>query len=175
MNSPLRVLVVEDNEAVAATYAMWIKTFDDSNNITVETVGRYGDAVRRMEDSSNPKIDVVLLDLMLPADPLLPNGSGLAVVSDMRDRWWAVPIIVISAAEFTENEVLHHGACDYLLKGSFTGKDLVHIIRKDWVRRDAMCRTQPVINAIAKAEEGLQNTDKAIERTREVLLNGDLP
>ena len=68
-NNPLLILIVEDHPQVASTYDLWIKTYDASKNLITEVVGKYGDAMERIdagERNGLPKIDVVILDLMLP-------------------------------------------------------------------------------------------------------------
>ena len=172
MNTPLTVLIVEDNPGVADTYVKWTQTYDTSKNLTVEVANRYSDAVARMEDGfcgNKPRIDVVVLDLMLPADPLLPNGSGLEVLRDIRNRWLFLPIIVVSGMDVDENDVMHAGACSYFVKGAVSGKDLVHTIRKDWVRRDSMKKSHSVADTIRTAEEGLKKTEDSLHRLKETL------
>ncbi len=172
MNSPIHVLVVEDNVSVAMVYGTWIKQFDEAQNISVELVSRYSDAVHAVEDGLEGKartVNVVLLDLGLPSDPLLPHGSGMQVLHDMRDRWWELPIVIVTGAGDLESDAMRSGACDYLIKGSFSGKDLIHTIRKAWVRRDAMVHTRPVRQSIYEADAGLRETDSAIMRAEKAI------
>lgn len=59
------------------------------------------------------KADMILLDLVLP------DGSGLDLVSEIRNRGDAVPIVIFSAHEVT-SEIL--GVNGVMLKGSDPGE-----------------------------------------------------
>ena len=75
----------------------------------------------------------------------------------------------MSGSDFTEEEALEAGACDYFAKGSFSGKDLVSAIRRDWIRRDVIAKAQPVHDSIKTFDEGWRSTDRAIDEAREAL------
>lgn len=101
----LRVLLVEDNEILgeavrdhiaAADHAVdWMKTLDDAR-ISLRTVA-YG---------------LVLLDLRLP------DGSGIALLKELRAAGNATPVIILTAHDQISDRIegLNSGADDYLVK-----------------------------------------------------------
>ncbi len=103
--SGLRVLLVEDNiilgEAVrdhvaAADHAVdWMKTLEDAR-VSLRTV-TYG---------------LILLDLRLP------DGSGIALLRELRAAGTATPVIILTAHDQISDRIegLHSGADDYLVK-----------------------------------------------------------
>lgn len=103
--SGLRVLLVEDNiilgEAVrdhvaAADHAVdWMKTLEDAR-VSLRTV-TYG---------------LILLDLRLP------DGSGIALLRELRVAGMATPVIILTAHDQISDRIegLNSGADDYLVK-----------------------------------------------------------
>ena len=79
----MRVLLVEDDEAVSAGISMLLR-MDGS---AVETVNRGDEAVRAIEHFAP---NVVLLDIGLP------DISGVEVYRRISDRWPALPVILSS-------------------------------------------------------------------------------
>lgn len=79
-------------------------------HISTEFVPIFGDAMARLERP--PPIDLVLLDLTLP------GFSGTAALSDVRRRFPALPVAVISAMEDSGiiAECMDLGARGYLTK-----------------------------------------------------------
>jgi DNA-binding response OmpR family regulator len=104
---PLRVLVVEDDPALAAS----IRRHLERGGSIVDVATSEREAVRRATDAFP---DVVLLDLTLA------EGSGEGVCRQIRasDRIGDVPILVLSAkgALASKAELFSLGADDYLVK-----------------------------------------------------------
>lgn len=100
-----RILVVEDDQALASTVELVLKT----NNFETVICGR-GD--QALEVFRQTKPDLILLDVMLP------GKNGFEVARDIREES-DVPIIMVTAKTETEDIVRgleSSGADDYLTK-----------------------------------------------------------
>lgn len=109
----MNVLVVEDNERLAASVAEGLREEGHS----VETVARGDDAISRIETHRS---DVVVLDLGLP------DLDGLEVLQRIRARGVVLPVLVLTARDAVDDRVraLDTGADDYLVK-PFAFEELV--------------------------------------------------
>lgn len=119
--TPLRVLVVEDNEHAA--YLLRSLLEHAGFDVTQSKDGR--DALAKL--ASMEPVDVVLLDLMLP------YVSGYQVLIEARKdpRWANVPIIVLTARTLEMDAVraLETGANDFIRK-PFLPDELIARIRR---------------------------------------------
>jgi DNA-binding response OmpR family regulator len=99
------VLIVEDDEAIAAGLALNLKIEGYAPSVV-------GDAEAALVRLGEHDFALVLLDISLPA------RSGLDVLSDMRARGDGTPVIVLSARrdEFDKVAALRLGADDYVTK-----------------------------------------------------------
>jgi two-component system OmpR family response regulator len=99
------VLIVEDDEAIAAGLALNLKI--EGYEATV-----VGDAETALERLATTSYALILLDISLPA------RSGLDVLSDLRGKEDHTPVIVLSARrdEFDKVAALRLGADDYVTK-----------------------------------------------------------
>lgn len=102
-----RILVVEDEEhlAIGIKYNLEAEGFD------VVTVGN-GLAALKQVENSNPAIDLIVLDLMLP------GLSGYEVCEQVRDSGRNMPILMLSARTLSEDRTrgFDVGANQYLVK-----------------------------------------------------------
>lgn len=152
-NALMRVLLVEDDAAVAAGIVQGLK----SNGFEVIHVATGAEAVAR--HASDTSIDMVLLDLGLP------DLDGQEVCARIRAAS-SVPIIVVSARDDEIDKVisLELGADDYLAK-PFGTRELSARIRA--VAR----RAQP--HTPSRARDSRQIGDLIIDRrSRRVFLAG---
>lgn len=120
--SPLRVLLVEDNEGDA----LLVRTiFEDWRgwSFAVRVVTRISDALVAL-DGSTP-VDVVLLDLTLP------DSQGLASLTRIRERAPRIPVVVMTGIgdEETDSRAVQEGAAGYLVKNEITPPLLIRAIR----------------------------------------------
>ena len=115
----MRILVVEDDERIAAFVAKGLQ----AEGYAVSVTGTADDAEEVLL-SSGDAVDLVLLDLGLP------GRSGTEVLTKLRRRGSAVPVIVLTARAEVSDRVrgLDAGANDYVTK-PFAFEELLARIR----------------------------------------------
>ena len=101
----MRLLLVEDDIHLAPVVARAL----NRASFTVDAVDRAGDA---SEALLTVPYDAVVLDLGLP------DGDGMQVLKELRDRDDPVPVLILTARDSVSDRVngLDTGADDYLLK-----------------------------------------------------------
>lgn len=101
----MRILIVEDDEVLIDG----LKVGLGLAGFTVDAVETCADAAAALHAST---FDAVVLDLMLP------DGSGLNVLAEMRQRDDATPVLLLTARDSVADRVsgLDAGADDYLGK-----------------------------------------------------------
>jgi DNA-binding response OmpR family regulator len=101
----MRILVVEDETAIADFVQRGLEA--EGYAVTCAYDGVEGERRALTGD-----VDLVVLDLMLP------GRDGLSVLSRIRDRKPALPIVVLTARDAVEDKVagLDTGATDYVTK-----------------------------------------------------------
>lgn len=102
---PFRVLIIEDDQAIAEGLALNFRIEGYLPSIAVD--GEVG-----LERTQADRPDLVILDISLP------RKSGLDVLSQLRAAGSLVPVIVLSARqdEFDKVAALRLGADDYVTK-----------------------------------------------------------
>ncbi|MDP3920559.1 MAG: PAS domain S-box protein [Candidatus Omnitrophota bacterium] len=117
---PINLLLVEDNEHLADILAT-IFVQHRTPRFHMKRVKRLDSALDSLRQTLP---DVVLLDLGLP------DSDGLETFTKVHDRVPAMPIVVMTADddERLTVEAVRKGAQDYLVKGTFDGKDLPRIL-----------------------------------------------
>lgn len=108
MSAKERILLVEDEEHLARGLAFNL----EAEGYRVEVTERGESALARLADPDGPKVDLVLLDVMLP------GISGFDVVERLRAAGDEVPVLLLTARDATPDIVrgLDLGADDYLTK-----------------------------------------------------------
>ena len=146
----MRILVVEDNPRIAAFLRKGLG--EEGYAVTVA-----GDGNEGFERAAGEEFDAAVVDVMLP------GRTGIELVRELRGRGSALPVLLLTARERTEEKVegLDAGADDYLTK-PFDFTELMARLRA-LLRRSAGAAT-PVLRA------GPVEMDPA---TREVRRDGD--
>lgn len=105
MSAGLRILIVEDDQAIATGLSLNMKL----EGYAAEVVHDGGEAMTRLEAGG---FALVLLDITLP------KLSGLEILERMRARRDETPVVVLSAREGEYDKVaaLRLGADDYITK-----------------------------------------------------------
>jgi two-component system OmpR family response regulator len=130
MTKPPHILVVEDDRDICGLVARYLR----ANDCRVTVAGSGRDVDRHMDGS---KIDLIVLDLMLPGE------DGLSVCKRLRIRS-QVPIIMLTAKGDEVDRILglEIGADDYLSK-PFNPRELLARIRAV-LRRSTISALNPV-------------------------------
>jgi two-component system OmpR family response regulator len=152
--SPLRVLVVDDESALAELLSMALRY----EGWEVRTAGDGGGAVRAARDF---RPDAVVLDVMLP------DFDGLEVLRRLRAEQTEVPVLFLTARDAVEDRIagLTAGGDDYVTK-PFSLEEVVARLR-GLLRRSGL--------ATARGDAQLAVGDLTMdEDSREVRRGGDL-
>lgn len=101
----MKILVVEDEEQLLNS----IKESLEKENFLVETASDYHSALDKI---AIYEYDCILLDIMLP------NGSGLDILNELKNQQKSENVIIISAKDSLDDKIrgLELGADDYLTK-----------------------------------------------------------
>ena len=115
--SPVRILVVEDEVKLADALRQGLES--DHYTVSLAHTGEEGFFQVHQE-----AFDLIVLDIMLP------GRSGLEILSALRRRAMAVPVILLTAKDAVEDRVqgLDAGADDYMVK-PFAMSELLARIR----------------------------------------------
>jgi signal transduction histidine kinase len=118
---PLRLLLVEDDEAHARLAELWIEQ-EGRGRFAVVRVERLAEALAAIETTPP---DAVLLDLSLP------DSDRLETFRAVRARAPATPVVVMTGNgdETLALQAVHEGAQDYLVKGDIDGRLVVRALR----------------------------------------------
>lgn len=113
----MRLLIVEDNQRLCQAAAECLR----AQGFAVDTAASVTDGLRIWRAAD---YDAVVLDLMLP------DGTGLDALKQMRDRGNMTPVLILTALDSIEDRVrgLDGGADDYLVK-PFAMQELVARLR----------------------------------------------
>jgi DNA-binding response OmpR family regulator len=111
------LLVIEDNERLCQAVAESLR----AQGFAVDTAGSATEGLRIWRSAD---YDAAVLDLMLP------DGSGLNALKEMRDRGDMTPVLILTALGTIEERVhgLDCGADDYLVK-PFAIQELIARLR----------------------------------------------
>jgi signal transduction histidine kinase len=120
-SSPIRVLLVEDNEADAELLKRALAE-PRAESFDVTRVELMAEAVSRLQDGA---FDAILLDLSLP------DSFGVDTVAQVNAVAPGVPIVVMTGMddEATAVEAVRRGAQDFLIKGQNDSRLMARSIR----------------------------------------------
>jgi DNA-binding response OmpR family regulator len=123
MSKQQSVLVIEDDPLLRSLYQRSLQKA--GYNVMIAEHGREG--VEMIQDNSN-KLDLVLLDIMMPVMDGLEFLRYLQAASMTN----SIPIVVLSNIDSDDvlTEALELGAIDYLIKVDTGPRDLIKKIRK---------------------------------------------
>ena len=158
MNPPPKILLIEDDPAIAATLRRIL--VDEGYEVIVETTGEGG--LVRVRDGS---FDVVITDLKLP------GLNGLQLVRELHPEQPRLPILMMTAHGTTESaiEAIQSGAFDYVLK-PFEMPELLKLVKQAVTASRLMSEpvqigeAQPSGDAIVGSGRAMQAIYKEIGR-----------
>ena len=129
---PLHVLLIEDDVAIAEMYRLQLEY--DGYRVTVAATGRNG-----LETVAIDGPDIVLLDL------LLPDRSGLEIMTDLNEKLPHHPPVVI-LTNYGEPTMIDRGfslgALEYLVKSRVTPASVSQAI-PGWIEQSRRGRSEP--------------------------------
>lgn len=113
----MRLLIIEDNQRLCQAVAESLR----AQGFAVDTAASGAEGLRVWRAT---EYDAAVLDLMLP------DGSGLDALKEMRDRGNMTPVLILTALGTIEDRVrgLDCGADDYLVK-PFAMQELIARLR----------------------------------------------
>jgi DNA-binding NtrC family response regulator len=111
-----RVLVVEDDPSVATSIEILLK----SKHYAVTVVDNVGEGVRHALSAA---YDLIVTDLRLQ------DGSGLDVITAVKEAHDSTPVIVMTGYSSVQGavETLRHGAVDYIIK-PYNNDEFLHAV-----------------------------------------------
>lgn len=112
------ILLVEDDRWVGDCYAGWLKSFGCTVHLAT-------DAQVALDILDDTKVDVIMLDLLLP----FANGLQLLNVLASHADLMAVPVIVCSSLTL-DQPLAHLGVCAVLNKSTLTPQQLRATVQK---------------------------------------------
>jgi heavy metal response regulator len=145
----MRILVVEDEEAIAAFMVQGLSEAGYAVDLAM-------DAAEGLHWTVIAEYDVIILDVMLP------DQDGRAVCAELRRRGCRTPVLMVTARDAVDDRVagLDSGADDYLIK-PFAFAELLARIR-------ALLRREPVLKNTV-----LQIADLTLDTTSRTVRRGD--
>lgn len=128
----MRILIVEDEDAIAEG----LKFNFELEGYEV-LLARDGPAALKMYESSQPPVDCLILDLMLP------GMSGYEVCTSIRERDKLVPILVLSARTLSEDK-MHAFDCgtDQYMTKPFALPELINRVKNLLERQRTLLQSQ---------------------------------
>jgi NarL family two-component system response regulator LiaR len=116
----IRVLLVDDHEVVAISLVALFDTIDD-----IVLVGRAGNGVEAIEQTTALTPDVVLMDLLMPV------MDGFEATTLIRKHFPTVKIIAMSASSLHDDRkaAMQAGAHGYVSKDECSGSMICDAIR----------------------------------------------
>lgn len=129
----MKILVVEDDPRIAHNISQY---FQYKSNFFTQLALTYEEAQYFLETES---YDAAILDLMLP------DGDGLDLLKNLRNREDSTPVLILTAKNQIEDKVigLEGGADDYLAK-PFALEELLARV-KSIIRRKELATPSPLI------------------------------
>jgi DNA-binding NtrC family response regulator len=153
-----KILLIDDDPGVSEVI-----------NLLLEREG-YGVHMASTVRSSVDQIGSVDFDLVV-TDLKLPDGTGLDIISAIRARRPALPIIMITSYSSVESAVaaLRGGAADYVIK-PFDNNDFLRAVARALKERRRVAapgeRALPIEAYIREVVERFQDTHSEIELAR---------
>ena len=168
----MRILVVEDNPRIAGFLQKGLR----EEGYVVETAA---DGDTAFAKATTEGFDAAVVDVMIP------GRSGIELVRDLRGQNVALPVLLLTARDRTEDKVqgLDAGADDYLTKpfdfGELTAR-LRALLRRSAAGAPALLKVgdlemDPATREVRRGGEAVELTPKEFALLEFLLRNSDRP
>jgi two-component system, NarL family, nitrate/nitrite response regulator NarL len=159
-NMALKLLVIDDHPLVLEGVAAALEGFGDGVHIVAARTAEKGLAAA----AANPDLDLVLLDVALP------GVSGFALIGKLRERFPALPIVVLSALDdaASVSRAMNAGAMGFVPKSSAT-RVLINVLQQvldSTASPQSLAATKPASSALAAA--GVKDHDVSLLTLRQI-------
>jgi DNA-binding response OmpR family regulator len=146
MNSPLKILLIDDDPLAAQLVGMIVASFHE-NSYALDHVPDYASGLQRLLDGSYA---LCLLDYRLG------DGDGLQLLGEAKAQDCPTPIILLTGDEREETDLaaMEGGASDFIVKSDLKPELLERAI--DYAIKTANARN--VLRAAKAKEEGESKT-----------------
>lgn len=143
--SPLRILVIDDDEVDRQTIRRMVEKSDLHCEVTMRD-----DAPGGLQSLQAGGFDVVLLDY------LLPRGNGLEILKKIQADRIDVPVVILSgqADQRVAVDLMRHGAADYLIKDGLRDERLAITVRNVVAAHRAEVSARRHAEALSKLASG---------------------
>jgi nitrogen regulation protein NR(I) len=150
VNSPAKILLVEDDSAIVATLRRVLA--EEGHEVTVEKTGDAG-----LSRAKADGFDLVVTDLKLP------GLSGLELVRELHIARPRLPILMMTAHGTTETaiEATQSGAYDYLLK-PFEMPELLKLVEQS-IAASRLMSVPVIIGATGPARSAIVGNSRAMQ------------
>lgn len=155
MNPPVKLLVIDDDEADRLHLKRTLKTCGINYNLT-----EYED-VLNITDALND-FDCIFLDYLLPGE------NGLLLVKKFRDNGIITPIVMITSqgSESIAVELMKAGASDYIVKNEINDHTLAQVLRN-------MLSMSRMIRERESAEKALRMSEARLAEAQRIAKIGN--
>lgn len=153
-----RVLLVDDDPAFRRLCGLALQR----DRIECVAVDCAADALRALDVGSDPRFDVILLDMEMP------GMKGWELVKLLRDRGLEIPVVLVSVREGLEDKVmgLDLGADDYVVKPCAFDELVTRLhavlrrIRRRTTLRVGDLQIDPVLRRVSRGDVELNLTPR---------------
>jgi NarL family two-component system response regulator LiaR len=158
INDLIRVMIVDDHAIVRQGLIVSLENFED-----FEIVGSLGDAREAITICTNERVDVVIMDMVMPI------MDGVTATRIIRERSPQTQVIALTSfdSDNTVQQALQAGAISYLMK-NVSVEDLANAVRKASVGQSTLAPEAAQVLIRAAVNPPALGHDLT-EREREVL------
>ena len=157
MENKTRIMLVDDHAVVRSGLGAFLSVHPD-----LELVGEAENGEQAVARAGLLQPDVILMDLMMPV------MDGVAAIAAIKKQHAAIQIIALTS--FQEDELVQNalraGAVGYLMK-NVSARELAAAIHA--AKDGKMTLSSEAAQALVRASQQPQDTEKLTEREREVL------